>query len=382
MWQIEYDVVRMVRRRCGQIAERRTIPTLHIGDLETRIPIVQGGMGVGISLSNLAAAVANEGGIGVIATAGIGMSEPDFDRDMKKANQIALRKEIRNARGLSDGIIGVNIMVALSDFDDLVAAAIEERADIVFVGAGLLLKDPRVVFGGKHSTKTKIAPIVSSAKATRIIFESWKRKHGYLPDAVVVEGPMAGGHLGFKPEQITNPAYNLDRIVTDVITLVESYTKGSGKHIPVIAAGGVYTGADIYRLMRLGADAVQMGTRFVATYECDASDAFKQAYLNCKKEDLIIIKSPVGLPGRAIRNGFLENVNAGEKKPVYCPYKCLRTCDFRKVPYCIALALLNAKRGALDAGFAFAGANAYRVDRILHVRELIETLVLEYQLCS
>ena len=354
--------------------------SLKIGELEARIPIVQGGMSVGISLSGLAAAVANEGGIGLIGAAGIGMLEPDFKTDYREANKRALRKEIRKAREMSDGVIGVNIMVALSDYDDLVLTAVDEGVDLLFLGAGLPLKLPKTVSLERlQQSHTKVVPIVSSARAANIIFRHWAKRYQYIPDAVVVEGPMAGGHLGFKKEEIDNPDYALDKLMPAVIAAIEPFEQQFDKNIPVIAAGGIFTGADIAKFMRLGVQGVQMATRFVATDECDASTEFKEAYLRCRKNDLVIIDSPVGLPGRAIRNEFLEDVSAGIKKPFECPWKCLKTCDYRTSPYCIARALTNAKKGELNDGFAFAGANAYRVEKITSVHELIDSLLDEYE---
>ena len=356
------------------------IPSLKIGDIEARIPIVQGGMSVGISLSGLAAAVANEGGIGVIGAAGIGMLEPDFKTNYREANKRALSKELRRARDLSDGVIGVNIMLALSDYDDLVKVAVDEGADLLFLGAGLLLKLPKTLSLERlQQARTKIVPIVSSGRAARIIFQHWAKRYQHVPDAVVVEGPLAGGHLGFKKEEIDDPNYALEKLVPAVIEAIEPFAQQFGKEIPVIAAGGIFSGADIARFMRLGAQGVQMATRFVATYECDASPAFKEMYLKCRKNDLVIIDSPVGLPGRAIRNDFLDDVARGIKKPFECPWKCLKTCDYRTSPYCIARALTNAKKGKLSDGFAFAGANAYRVEKITSVHELIDSLLDEYE---
>jgi NAD(P)H-dependent flavin oxidoreductase YrpB (nitropropane dioxygenase family) len=352
---------------------------LRIGDLEADIPIVQGGMGVGISLSGLASAVANAGGIGVIATAGIGQFEPDLKTNFKEANKRALQKEIRKTKAKTDGIVGVNIMVALSDYDDLVQCAVEEEVNVIFLGAGLPIRLPKTLPLDKlGELPAKFIPIVSSAKAAKLIFRSWAKQFNHIPDAVVVEGPLAGGHLGFKREQIDNPDYALEKILPEVIAAIKPYEEQFNKSIPVIAAGGIYTGADIHKFMQLGAQGVQMGTRFVATYECDASMEYKEAYLKCKKEDIVIIDSPVGLPGRAIRDKFLERVSSGVKETFKCPWKCLKSCDFKNVPYCIALALTNAKNGNLDEGFAFAGANAYRVDKIIFVKELIETLIEEY----
>ena len=350
------------------------MPKLRIGALETEIPIVQGGMSVGISLSGLASAVANEGGIGVIGSAGIGMLEPDFSRNFSGANIRALTKEIRRAREMTDGIIGVNIMVASSDYDDLMLVAVNEGADIVFLGAGLPLRSPRKIPVERlKKISTKVVPIVSSARAANIVFKYWAKSYNDIPDAVVVEGPLAGGHLGFKREQIDDPDYTLEKILTEVISVIKIFERQFDKDIPVIVAGGIYTGADIYKFLQLGAQGVQMATRFVGTLECDASLGFKETYINCQEDDLVIIDSPVGLPGRAIKNQFLEDVLKGMKKPFMCPWKCLKTCDYETAPYCIAFALTNAKKGRLKKGFAFAGSNAYRVDKIVPVKELIAT---------
>ncbi len=353
------------------------IPILKIGELEAKVPIVQGGMGVGISMSNLSSAVANAGGIGVISSAEIGMIEPDFNLHPKKASIKALRKEIRKARSMTNGIIGVNIMVAMSDFNEMAIVSLEEGVDILFIGAGLLLKNPLNLVKDKN-LKTKIVPIVSSARAFETIFKYWARHYNRIPDAVVVEGPKAGGHLGFKEEQIDNPDYKLEKIVPEVIASAKVYEKKFNKSIPVIPAGGIYTGEDIYKFIKMGASGVQMATRFVATYECDASEKFKEAYVNCKKEDITIIKSPVGMPGRAIKNRFLENVRNGITKPFKCTWQCLKGCNYRSAPYCITQALVNAQKGNLDDGFAFAGSNAYRINKIVSVQELIDELIDGY----
>ena len=350
--------------------------SLVIGDLVARIPIVQGGMGVGISLSRLAAAAANAGCVGVIAAAGIGLLEPDGFTDFLGANIRALRREIRGARALTKGILGVNIMVALTNFADMVRTAIEEKIDIIFSGAGLPVNLPEFLKGGGT---TKLVPIVSSGRAATLLAKRWLDKYNYLPDAFVVEGPMAGGHLGFKAEQLDDPAYALEKIVPEVIEAVRPFEEKTGRKIPVIAGGGIYTGADIRRFIELGAAGVQMATRFVATDECDASQKFKDSYLTAERGDLEIIKSPVGMPGRAIRNKFLDDVAAGMKKPFACPYHCIVTCDIEKAPYCISLALLNAQKGRLDKGFAFAGANAWRTEKIVPVQELVDELVKGYE---
>ena len=357
------------------------IPPLKIGSLTARIPVIQGGMGVGISLANLASAVAREGGIGVLATAGIGMFEPDLDTNPVAAHQRGLKKELAKAKSMApEGIIGVNVMVALSDFGELVACAVEHGADILFLGAGLPLKLPKTLpLDNLDQIKTQFVPIVSSARAAELIFRSWDKQYDRVPDAIVVEGPLAGGHLGFKKEHINDPEFALEKLLPPVIEVARKYEDKVGRSIPVIAAGGVYTGADIYRFLEMGASGVQMATRFVATHECDASDAFKQAHLDCKQEDIILIDSPVGMPGRAIRNDFLSQREAGIKESFNCPWKCLHTCQFKKAKYCIAKALTQAQRGHMENGFAFAGANAWRNDKLVSVKELIDTLMEEYQ---
>lgn len=348
---------------------------MSIGELEVKRPIVQGGMGVGVSLSGLAAAVANAGGVGVIAAAGIGMNEPDYYKSFVKACNRALQNEIRAARGNTTGIVGVNIMSALSNFAELVGAAIKEKVDVIFSGAGLPLDLPKHLNSG---SRTKLVPIVSSARAAVLICRKWKSRFGRAPDALVLEGPMAGGHLGFTAGQIDDPNYSLDKLLPELLAAIAPYRAPDGKKIPVIAAGGVYTGADIYKYMKMGAAGVQMGTRFVATHECDADDAFKKAYVNATEEDVIIIKSPVGLPGRAIRNSFLDSVGKGDVTPSSCPYHCMASCDYEKAPYCISLALMNAKKGNLKNGFAFAGKNVSRVNSIVSVNQLMQSLEDEF----
>ncbi len=352
------------------------MPPLQIGALQAKVPIVQGGMGVGISLSNLAAAVANQGAIGVISATGIGMLDPDFNQNFGEANMRALRREMRNARRMTGGIIGVNIMVALTDYEDLLRVAVEEGADVVFLGAGLPLRMPPALATG--SSHTKVVPIVSSARAARLIFRHWERNLGRVPDGVVVEGPKAGGHLGFRKEDIEKPEHALEAIVPGVVSEIEPYQTRLGKSIPVIAGGGLFSGADIHGIFQLGARGAQLATRFVGTYECDAAPEFKQAYIRCRKEDLVIIDSPVGMPGRAIRNRFLDEVGQGKKMPYDCHWHCLKTCNVQDSPYCICIALTNAKKGCIDKGFVFAGANAYRVNSIVSVKDLIEGLVREY----
>ncbi|HDQ13468.1 MAG TPA: nitronate monooxygenase [Sediminispirochaeta sp.] len=351
------------------------MPKLRIGDLVARVPIVQGGMGVGISLSGLASSVAENGGIGVIAANGVGMIEADYFKDGRAANIRALRKEIRKARSRTKGIIGVNIMVALNDFHELLLTAIEERVDLIIMGAGLPIKNIPVDEIRKNNIK--VAPIVSSQRAADLIFKMWKRIYKDVPDAIVVEGPEAGGHLGVPEDEIGDPAYRIEKVVPEVRETVAPYQEEFQREIPVIAAGGIFTGEDIYNIMKSGAQAVQMGTRFVATEECDADRAFKEAYVNARKEDIGIIKSPVGLPGRAILNEFLEQAS-GEKQPFKCPWQCLAGCQADEANYCISIALNNARKGRLSRGFAFVGSNAYRVKAIVPTAELMEELRAGY----
>ena len=267
-------------------------------------------------------------------------------------------------------------MVALTNFADMVKTAIEEGIDIIFAGAGLPMNLPQYL-DGTH--KTKIVPIVSSGKAARILCRMWMNHYQYLPDAIVVEGPKAGGHLGFKTNQIDNLEYSLENIVMDVIRETKVFEEEYQKPIPVIAAGGIYTGADIRKFMDIGVAGVQMATRFVPTAECDATEEFKNSYIEAKQEDIVIINSPVGMPGRAILNDFIRSFNAGEKIPYQCPYHCIITCDYRKSPYCIALALMNAQKGNFKNGFAFAGQNAYRSTSITSVKSVVDALKREFR---
>ena len=349
---------------------------LHLGDLTVELPIIQGGMGIGVSMSGLAAAVAKEGGVGVIAVAGLGMFEPDYVKNFIEANNRGLRKEIQKARELTNGVLGVNIMVALSNFAELVKTSISEGIDIIIAGAGLPLNLPEYLSKG---SKTKLVPIVSSGRAAKILCSKWKEQYDYLPDAIILEGPKAGGHLGFKRKQLEDPEFALEKLLPDVLKEVKQFEDKYNTKIPVIAAGGIYTGEDIKKIMDLGASGVQMGTRFVTTEECDASLKFKQTYVDSREEDMEIIDSPVGMPGRAIRNEFIEKVSRGEKRPVKCPFHCLRTCDIKTTPYCIVTALLNGRKGNFYNGYAFAGANAYKATKITTVKELMESLVSEYK---
>lgn len=349
---------------------------LKIGSLTIPVPIVQGGMGVGVSLSGLAVAVANEGGVGVISAAGLGLVHRNSALDFIQANIEGLKMELRSAKEKTKGIVGVNIMVAMTNFADLVKTAIAEKADIIFSGAGLPLDLPKFLQPG---SVTKLVPIVSSSRAAKIICEKWKSLYNYLPDAIVVEGPKAGGHIGFKNNQIDDVEYSLEELVPAVVREVKFFEDKYNQEISVIAAGGIYSGQDMYSIMQKGARGVQMGSRFVPTFECDAAAAFKQAYIDAKQSDIEIIQSPVGMPGRALHNEFIQKVSQGLKKPVKCPYHCIKTCDISKSPYCIIAALYNAYRGNMKSGYAFAGSNAYLSEKISTVKEVFADIVAGFQ---
>ncbi len=349
-----------------------------IGDIKVSVPIVQGGMGIGVSRSGLASAVANEGGVGVISAVGLGLfvsDEYNNRRDFLELHNSALRQEIRKAREKTKGILGVNIMGVLNNFGELVKTAIDEKIDVVFVGAGLPLDLPGYL---PENSKTKLVPIVSSGRAAKIICRKWKDQYNHLPDAIVIEGPKAGGHLGFKLQDIEENKFNLEELLIETAEAVKPFEDKYEQKIPLIVGGGIYTGADVYKFINLGASGVQMATRFITTFECDASDTFKNAFINSTEEDIQIIKSPVGLPGRAIINDFLKKVKNGEKHPVNCPYHCLKTCDYRTAPYCIVNALFNAVNGNMQNGFAFSGTNGYRANKIISVKETFNEIISEF----
>ncbi len=324
-------------------------------------------MGVRVSSSRLVSAVSKEGALGVIATVGLSEELEDMTPAYVTRAEIGLRQAIRETKSNTPNPLGVNVMCALTNYDSLVQVSAAEGASAIISGAGLPLKLPGLV----SDPHVKLLPIVSSARAAGIICRTWQKRFSRRPDAIVVEGPLAGGHLGFSHEEIENlEERGLERIVTEVIAVAREYG-----NIPVVAAGGVYDGNDIARFLRLGAAGVQMATRFVCTHECDASDAYKQAFINCRKEDIVVIHSPVGMPARVIKNDFVERYLRGEKVNFGCPYHCLITCEPAVAGYCIAQALVASYRGQMDKGYVMCGANAWRCDRIVSVHELIEELV-------
>ena len=347
------------------------LPSLTIGDLTIQIPIIQGGMGVSVSKASLATAVSKAGGLGVIASVGLG-EELDPSIPHKQRSRQALVSEIRKVK--SQGLpVGVNVMVALTDYKDFIEICVEEDVDVLISGAGLPLNLPEYA----ENSNMKLVPIISSGRAAEVVCRSWLRKYSRLPDAIVVEGPLAGGHLGFKFDELAdNTADSLQDIVKETLVVAKKYEEKAGHTIPVIAAGGIFTGSDIAEFIKIGASGVQMGTRFVATTECDVSEEYKQAYVDSTEEDVTLVLSPVGLPARVLKSKFVQK-SLKEKQKFSCFYKCLLTCDAGKANYCIALALLNSYKGDIDGGFAMCGANVYRVKEIVTVQELINELVNE-----
>lgn len=344
---------------------------LVIGDLVAKVPVIQGGMGVGVSLSGLAGAVAKEGGIGIISTAQIGYREPDYEKNPLEANLRAVTSEIKKAKENScGGIVGVNIMVATKYYEKYVEAACEAGIDLIISGAGLPIELPQLT----EKYNVKIAPIVSSAKSASVILKMWERKNNRVADLVVIEGPKAGGHLGFKPNEvldITDEEYKKE--ILAIIDVVKEYANKHNCKIPVVVAGGISDANKVSEMMELGADGVQVASRFVTTYECDAAQEFKDAYLNAKEEDVIIVKSPVGMPGRAIRNKFIEETKNGLKPITRC-YQCLKGCKAKDIPYCITKALVNSVKGNVDEGLIFCGADVWKQNKMQSVKEVIDEL--------
>lgn len=344
-----------------------------IGDMKLEVPIIQGGMGVGISLGNLAGHVAKNGGMGVISTAHPGYRAEDFEKNPTEVNKRELAKEIQKAKEIAKGkgMVAINAMVAITDYAQMVEVAIKNKIDAIISGAGLPMNLPGFVKG----TKVKLAPIVSSGKAARLICKTWDRRYHVAPDFVVIEGSEAGGHLGFHKEDVLNKTTaKLADIFKEVKETLQPFVEKYQKEIPIFVAGGVYDADDIKQFMDLGADGVQMATRFICTEECDADIKYKEAFINAKKEDIEIVKSPVGMPGRAIMTKLTERLKNDERIPVKRCYNCLVPCDVKTTPYCISSTLINAAKGNLDEGLVFSGSNGYRNDKIVTVKELMDEL--------
>ena len=347
---------------------------LKIKNIEAKLPVIQGGMGVGISLGGLAGAVAKEGGIGVISAAQIGFRELDFDQNTKGANLRAIRKEYEKARTIApEGIIGFNLMVAMRHYEEYVREVIDAGADMIISGAGLPMELPRLAEG----SDVKLAPIVSTEKSAKVILRYWDKKYKRMPDLLVIEGPEAGGHLGFTEEQLKEYDGNYDQEVIRILNLVRQYEEEFGCRIPTALGGGIENRRQAAHAFSLGVDAIQVATRFVTTEECDADIRYKEAYIQADREDITIVKSPVGMPGRAIMNPFMRRVMAGEQIPHSPCHGCLHKCDPAKIPYCITDALIHAAKGEVDDALLFCGAYAYKAKRLETVKEVIDSLLTE-----
>lgn len=346
---------------------------LKLGDLTANIPLIQGGMGVGISLGTLAGTVAKEGGIGIISSAQIGFNEEDFDTDVKSANKRGIKKEYDKARSIAPkGIIGFNIMVALRHYKEHVMAAVEAGADLIVSGAGLPMELPKIV----GNAKTKLAPIVSTAKSAGVLLKYWDRKYNKIPDILVIEGPNAGGHLGFAKEYLQKEEeQNYSEEVVEIINIKKTYEEKYDTIIPIALGGGIFSKEDAIKAFDLGADAIQVATRFITTEECDASEKYKNAYIKAKKEDITIISSPVGMPGRAIKNEFVKKVERCKKLPHSRCHQCVSTCNPMETIYCITDALVAAAKGDVKEGLLFCGANAYKQNKMETVKEVIHEIM-------
>jgi NAD(P)H-dependent flavin oxidoreductase YrpB (nitropropane dioxygenase family) len=346
---------------------------LKIHGREIKIPLIQGGMGVGVSLERLAGAVARCGGIGCISTADCGYREDDFMKHPEEANLRSLKKEIQKAKEISQGmgLVAINAMVATQQYAAAVKTAVESGVDAVISGAGLPLDLPEHVPEGE----ALIAPIVSSDRAFKVIAKSWERNYNRFPDFVVLEGPEAGGHLGFKEKDLLEgKCQPVTEILKGLVEAVKPYEDAIGRRIPIFAAGGIWDKADIQEVQDLGAAGVQMATRFIATEECDASQAYKDTLINADPEEVRIIHSPVGMPGRAIATPLIKKLEeVGRIAPTHCS-RCIKTCNPKEVPYCITKALIEAVKGNYEEGLFFTGSNVGKLTKMTTVPELVKEL--------
>jgi nitronate monooxygenase len=359
------------------------LPSLTLGIHSVSYPIIQGGMGIRVSGARLAAAVANAGGIGIISAVGLGWNSPYFDpaepspkqriEQFFQANRLALIDELHKARELSpNGVIGINVMMAAKGWETLVETAVAHGANLIIAGAGLPLSLPAHTL---DSPDVALVPIVSSVRAAKLITRRWQKQYQRQPDGFVVESPKyAGGHLGASADAIDDPAYALEQVVPDLVAYIRDEFENP---VPVIAAGGVWNRIDVDRMLSLGASGVQVGTRFITTFECDADDRYKQVHLQAKPEDVMLVPSPVGLPGRAIRNFFIDRVIAGEDMSEPCAANCLQACRCRdaRETYCIMKALNQAAAGDVDNGLIFSGTHAGRAQTLASVEEVMRDLV-------
>ena len=349
------------------------IQPLKIGTKMAKVPVIQGGMGVGISLGNLAGAVAKEGGIGIISAAQPGFKEKDFEKNPLEANLRAVKSEYEKARKLApDGIIGFNLMVAMEHYEEYVHAVVEAGADLIVSGAGLPTELPKYV----GDSDILLAPIVSTAKSANVILKCWDKKYQRISDLVVIEGPLAGGHLGFREDQLDEYEGQAiyDQEIQKIKEIIQNYSDKYEKKIPIAIGGGIHDSESAAHAFSLGADAIQVATRFVTTEECDADIRLKESLIHAAKDDIAIVKSPVGMPGRAIMNKFMTRVMNGEQIPHSPCHGCLVKCSPKEIPYCITDGLINAVKGNVDEGLLFCGAKAWKAERLQTVQEVINDL--------
>jgi len=343
------------------------------------VPIIQGGMGIGVSLGKLAGAVMAQGGMGTISAANPGFRKDNFHKKPLLANLEALAEEIKKAREMAQekGMLAVNIMVKGNNYLSLVKQAVTNKVDAIISGAGLPLELPKLVKGSGIA----IAPIVSSGKAAQVICRSWERKHERYPDFIVIEGADAGGHLGFSKEMLeTGDHQSLAEILGDVMEVIKPYEVKADRKIPIFVAGGIFTGSDMAKYIKLGADGVQIGTRFIGTHECDADDAFKSRFLEANEDDIVLTKSPAGLPGRALRTSLTTTLETEDRIPPKWCVDCLEPCVPKTTVYCISEALINAANGHLDKhALVFTGINGWRMNEICSVESVIEEIMAEFR---
>lgn len=353
------------------------ISEVKIGNKSISIPLIQGGMGVGISLSGLAGNVMKEGGMGCISAAHPGYRHPNFWKDSTQVNIQALHEEVKKAKEIANGkgLCAINVMVASKNYDDYVKASVDAGADAIICGAGIPMKLPELV----GDAPIFIAPIVSSAKLAKLILRAWDSHYNRIPDFIVIEGSLAGGHLGFRAEDIEDgSAQDLETILVETLPIIAPYEEKYKQKIPVFVAGGIYEGSDIAHFLKLGASGVQMGTRFIATHECDADIKFKEMFMKAEKADINLVKSPAGLPGRAINTSFMEQSKLGRIAPTRC-IACMKPCIPATTPYCISDALIAAVKGDVQDGLVFSGSNGYRIKEIVSVHDLIASLMKDME---
>ncbi|EAH4668120.1 nitronate monooxygenase [Campylobacter coli] len=359
-----------------------SLKSLQIGKHTIKYPIFQGGMGLGISWDKLASAVSLNGGLGIISSVGTGYYEnrTHISKELNAKpygsenfySREGLQTLINNARKVcGDAPLGCNILCASNDYARIARDACEVGFNIIVSGAGLPTNLPEFT---ADFPDVALVPIISSPKALKIICKRWQSRYNRLPDAVVLEGPKSGGHQGFTYEQCLDLNYQLENLIAPVVEEAKNW--GS---FPVIAAGGIWDKKDIENAISLGASGVQMGTRFIGTFECDASDEFKNVLLACKKEDIELIKSPVGYPARGVRTNLLDLVDKRMGPKINCISNCVAPCgrgkEATKVGYCIADRLFDAWSGKKETGLFFTGANGYRLEKLISVKELMDKLV-------